>query len=104
MCTNAEIWLYGRAEHTVAITPEDVISWGGNSYGQCGQGERAEVTSVKPRSIKPLQGISIAQVVCGRYHTLCVTATSQVCTLPADIPLHCSELLQSQSSAVLLLP
>ena len=67
-----------RAEHTVAITPEDVISWGGNSYGQCGQGERAEVVSVKPRSIKPLQGISIAQVVCGRYHTLCVTATSQV--------------------------
>ena len=62
----------------MAITPEDVISWGGNSYGQCGQGERAEVMSVKPRSIKPLQGISIAQVVCGRYHTLCVTATSQV--------------------------
>ena len=64
----------------MAITPEDVISWGGNSYGQCGQGERAEVLSVKPRSIKPLQGISIPQVVCGRYHTLCVTATSQVCT------------------------
>lgn len=74
----SEIQRFGRAEHTVAITPEDVISWGGNSYGQCGQGERAEVMSVKPRSIKPLQGISIAQVVCGRYHTLCVTATSQV--------------------------
>jgi alpha-tubulin suppressor-like RCC1 family protein len=62
----------------VAITPEDIISWGGNSYGQCGQGERAEVMSVKPRSIKPLQGISVAQIVCGRYHTLCVSATSQV--------------------------
>ncbi len=75
----------GRAEHTVAITPEDVISWGGNSYGQCGQGERAEVLSVKPRSIKPLQGISIAQVVCGRYHTLCVTATSQVSPLACQV-------------------
>ena len=62
----------------MAITPEDIISWGGNTHGQCGQGERAEIMSVKPRSIKPLQGISIAQVVCGRYHTLCVTATSQV--------------------------
>ena len=70
--------MHGRADHTVAITPEDIISWGGNSYGQCGQGERAEVMSVKPRSIKPLQGISVAQIVCGRYHTLCVSATSQV--------------------------
>ncbi len=42
-------------EHTVALTQEDVISWGANSEGQCGQGERAEQTYVKPRSIKPLQ-------------------------------------------------
>jgi alpha-tubulin suppressor-like RCC1 family protein len=61
----------------VAITPEDIISWGGNAQGQCGQGERAETAWVKPRSIKPLQGLAISHVVCGRYHTLCVTATSQ---------------------------
>lgn len=66
------------AHHTVALTPEDVISWGANSEGQCGQGERAETLWVKPRSIKPLQGQSVSQVVCGKYHTLCVTATSQV--------------------------
>ncbi|KAK9819719.1 hypothetical protein WJX72_001643 [[Myrmecia] bisecta] len=66
------------AEHTVAITAEDVISWGSNAEGQCGQGERAETTWVKPRSIKPLQGLFVQQVVCGRFHTLCVTATSQV--------------------------
>ncbi|KAL3132600.1 hypothetical protein ABBQ32_009129 [Trebouxia sp. C0010 RCD-2024] len=66
------------AHHTVALTPEDVISWGANSEGQCGQGERAETMWVKPRSIKPLQGMYVSQVVCGKYHTLCVTATSQV--------------------------
>lgn len=79
-----EAFMCCRAEHTVAITPEDIISWGANSYGQCGQGDRAEILSVKPRSIKPLQGISIAQVVCGRYHTLCVTATSQVTNRPRE--------------------
>ena len=67
-----------RAAHTVAITPDDVISWGCNSDGQTGQGERAEPGWVKPRSLKPLQGLFVTQVVCGRWHTLCVTATSQV--------------------------
>ena len=61
----------------MALTPEDVITWGENADGQCGQGERAERGCVKPRSLKPLQGLHVAQVVCGRFHTLCVTATSQ---------------------------
>ena len=79
----------GRAEHTVAITPEDVISWGANGDGQTGQGERAEAQWVKPRSLKPLQGMMVTQVVCGRAHTLCVTATSQVPSLPClSILLH----------------
>lgn len=69
-----------RTAHTVAITPDDVISWGCNSEGQTGQGERAETGWVKPRSLKPLQGLFVTQVVCGRAHTLCVTATSQVST------------------------
>lgn len=62
----------------MAITPDDVITWGSNSMGQCGQGDRAETDWVKPRSIKPLQSMFVCQIVCGRYHTLCVTATSQV--------------------------
>lgn len=61
----------------MALTPDDVITWGENGDGQCGQGERAERGCVKPRSIKPLQGLHVTQVVCGRFHTLCVTATSQ---------------------------
>lgn len=66
------------AEHTVAITQTDVITWGSNEHGQCGHGERSERDWVKPRSLKALSGHLVAQVVCGRHHTLCVTATSVV--------------------------
>jgi alpha-tubulin suppressor-like RCC1 family protein len=66
------------AAHTVAITPQDVITWGANDAGQCGHGEKAEADWVKPRSLKLLHGQMVTQVVCGRYHTLCVTATSEV--------------------------
>ena len=66
------------AEHTIAITPEDVITWGSNEYGQCGHGDKAETDWVKPRSIKMLHEQMVTQVICGMWHTLCVTATSQV--------------------------
>lgn len=66
------------AEHTIAITPQDVITWGSNEHGQCGHGDKAETDWVKPRSIKMLHEQMVTQVVCGRFHTLCVTATSQV--------------------------
>ena len=62
----------------MAITPEDVITWGSNQHGQCGHGDKAETDWVKPRSIKMLHEALVTQVVCGRHHTLCVTATSQV--------------------------
>ena len=77
ICAPATLGAARSAEHTVALTPDDVITWGENGDGQCGQGERAERGCVKPRSIKPLQGLHVTQVVCGRFHTLCVTATSQ---------------------------
>jgi ubiquitin-protein ligase E3 A len=66
------------AAHVVAVTPEDVITWGANEAGQCGHGERAEEAWVKPRSLKVLHGAGVVQVACGRRHTLCVTATSAV--------------------------
>ena len=66
------------ADHTVAMTPHDVITWGSNCHGQCGHGERAETDWVKPRSLKLLHGQMVTQVVCGAHHTLCVTATSLV--------------------------
>jgi len=71
-------------QHTVAVTAEEVITWGANGEGQAGQGERAEAAWVKPRSLRALRGALVTQVVCGSYHTLCVTATSQV-ILPARL-------------------
>jgi len=46
----------------VAITPEDVITWGSNEYGQCGHGDKAELNWVKPRSIKMLHEQMVTQV------------------------------------------
>lgn len=66
------------SEHTVAVTPQDVITWGSNEYGQCGHGEKSEKDWVKPRSLKVLHETMVTQVICGKYHTLCVTGTSQV--------------------------
>ena len=66
------------AEHTVVITPSDVITWGSNEYGQCGHGERAEMDWVKPRSLKALHHQLVTQIVCGKHHTLCATATAMV--------------------------
>ena len=66
------------ADHTIAITTQDVITWGSNEHGQCGHGERSEREWVKPRSLKILNGQMVAQVVCGRDHTMCVTGTSVV--------------------------
>lgn len=50
------------AQHTVAVTPEDVITWGSNEYGQCGHGEKSEIAWVKPRSIKMLHEQMVTQV------------------------------------------
>lgn len=94
-----------RAEHTIAITPEDVISWGANDRGQCGQGERSETDWVKPRSLKPLQQADVSQVVCGRTHTLCVTTTSMV-SQKKNVSVICEEgwmpLLVMSAACVLL--
>ena len=65
-------------QHTVAVTADEVITWGGNGEGQCGQGERAEPDFVKPRSLRALRGVAVTQVACGACHTLVVTAASQV--------------------------
>lgn len=46
----------------MAITPEDVITWGSNEYGQCGHGDKSETTWVKPRSIKMLHEQMVTQV------------------------------------------
>jgi ubiquitin-protein ligase E3 A len=66
------------ANHVVALTDTDVITWGRNDAGQAGQGARSEVGPVKPRSLRPLQGARVVAVACGADHTLALTATSVV--------------------------
>ena len=76
----------------MALARDDVITWGGNGEGQCGQGAARTGPAAKPRSLKPLQGMHVAQVACGYSHTLCVTATSQVHTrpiIPTAVPVPC---------------
>ena len=73
-CNNAP----AAAQHTVAVTADEVVTWGGNGEGQCGQGERAEPDFVKPRSLRALRGMAVTQVACGAAHTLVLTAASQV--------------------------
>lgn len=73
----------------MAATADEVVTWGGNGEGQCGQGERSEPDYVKPRSLRALRGIAVTQVMCGAAHTLVVTSASQVGVAlahPVDMP------------------
>ncbi|KAF6264509.1 regulator of chromosome condensation 1/beta-lactamase-inhibitor protein II, partial [Scenedesmus sp. NREL 46B-D3] len=65
-------------EHTVCITTKDVIAWGSNEYGQLGHGDNAPEACNHPCAIKVLHDVMVTQVTCGRFHTICVTAQSQV--------------------------
>ena len=66
-------------EHTVAVTEHDVYAWGSNEHGQLGQddGNKAQMLTV-PRPIRILHEKMVTQVICGKYHTLAVTAQSHV--------------------------
>jgi alpha-tubulin suppressor-like RCC1 family protein len=65
-------------EHTVAITSKDVLAWGSNEWGQLGLGDSAQDMCSRPYPIRHLHDMMVTQVVCGKYHTICVTAQSQV--------------------------
>lgn len=63
----------------MAVGAKDVYAWGSNEYGQLGTGEHGpEACCVRPTPLKLLHDMMVTQVVCGRYHTICVTAQSQV--------------------------
>jgi alpha-tubulin suppressor-like RCC1 family protein len=65
-------------EHTVCVTHKDVLAWGSNEHGQLGLGEAAAECCPRPYPIKLLHDVMVTQVVCGKFHTICVTAQSQV--------------------------
>lgn len=49
-------------EHTVCITPKDVIAWGSNEYGQLGHGDQAPDIFSRPCPIKVLHDVMVTQV------------------------------------------
>ncbi len=65
-------------EHSVAVTHKDVLAWGSNEHGQLGLGEGAPESVPRPYPVKLLHDVMVTQVVCGKFHTICVTAQSQV--------------------------
>eukprot|EP00803_Ostreobium_quekettii_P007034 evm.model.scf_2582.1 EVM.evm.TU.scf_2582.1 scf_2582:2859-15247(+) len=66
------------SEHTVAVSSQEVYSWGSNEHGQLGLGDLAPDNVRRPRVVKALHGKMVMQVVCGKFHTLAVTAQSHV--------------------------
>ena len=55
-------------EHTVAVTDEEVYSWGCNNHGQLGT--RSFRSASLPSEVLDLRGRGVCQVACGAEHTL----------------------------------
>lgn len=65
-------------EHSLAVCHKGrVFAWGAGSEGQLGTGDFKETTFI-PSKIKALTDIKIIQVACGHYHSLALSADSQV--------------------------
>lgn len=64
------------ALHTVAVTDEEVYSWGDNSAGQLGN--RTFRPSATPSEVVDLAGRGVCQVACGARHTLFVCHDGEV--------------------------
>ena len=65
--------------HTVGLTKNgEVFSWGKNSDGQLGHGDK-EDRSV-PTKIAALHGLVITNVSCGEWHTTALTGKGQILT------------------------
>lgn len=62
--------------HTVALTDEEVYSWGDNSAGQLGN--RTFRSSALPSEVVDLAGRGVCQVACGAAHTLFVCRDGEV--------------------------
>src|SRR5699024_10210929 len=58
--------------HTVALTSDGrVLAWGGNGYGQLGDGTNTNRTT--PVEVRLPGGARISRVAAGGYHSLAVT-------------------------------
>jgi RCC1 and BTB domain-containing protein len=65
--------------YTVGITKNgEVFSWGDNTDGQLGHGDKKE-RSV-PTKVTALDGIVIIKISCGRYHTAAISDKGELLT------------------------
>lgn len=62
----------------MAVSNEHVYSFGSNDYGQLGHGEICPDPIDRPKIIRALNDKMVTQVVCGKFHTLALTAQSHV--------------------------
>lgn len=58
------------------ISDGEIISWGLNNYGQCGVGNAKKIPT--PTKISSLDGIPIASIACGSYHSFAVSKSGAV--------------------------
>ena len=65
--------------HTVGLTKNgQVVSWGGNIYGQLGHGD--EKDRRVPTKVAGLHGIVITKISCGGYYTAAITDKGELLT------------------------
>ncbi|XP_043943342.1 probable E3 ubiquitin-protein ligase HERC1 [Protopterus annectens] len=64
--------------HCLALSQDnEVLAWGNNAMGQCGQGHTSTPIT-KPKKVIGLEGVNVQQITAGRSHSLAWTA------LPTD--------------------
>jgi hypothetical protein len=64
------------ARHTAAVTSSgDLLCWGWNSYGQCGQGACSQAAA-SPALVAALGGLRVVAVAAGLGHTVAATGGS----------------------------
>ncbi|XP_040131677.2 RCC1 domain-containing protein 1 isoform X2 [Ictidomys tridecemlineatus] len=65
------------AEHVLLLcAPGQVFSWGGGRHGQLGHGTLE--AELEPRLLEALQGLPMAEVAAGGWHSVCVSETGDI--------------------------
>ena len=66
------------AKHSVALASSGkLFMWGSNSFGQLGLGKEVEI-SRHPQVVKGIEGLPIANIACGSFHTFITTVSGRV--------------------------
>ncbi|XP_076648302.1 HECT and RLD domain containing E3 ubiquitin ligase 4 [Halictus rubicundus] len=78
LCTSTIVQVACGVKHTLALTNNgELYSWGSNNEGQLGLGSKVE-NERKPKLINGLDGIPIAHIACGGYHSIVISKSGAV--------------------------